>query len=152
MRTDRYLYARYGTGEQELYDLYLDPYELQSRHADPSFASVEADLERLLAASANCNGRGCAARAGLKLKLFFSNGGGCVAGPVKAKLGGTDAGEIASVRFFVGARKAGKDGGAPFRGEIGAARLGGNKNRISANATLADGRVATVKATAPGSC
>jgi arylsulfatase A-like enzyme len=152
VRTDRYLYARYGTGEQELYDLYLDPYELQSRHADPSFASVEADLERLLATSANCSGGGCAARPGLKLKLFFSNGGGCVAGAVKAKLGGTDAGEIASVRFFVGARKAGKDGGAPFRGEIGATRLGGNKNRISANATLADGRVATVKATAPGSC
>ena len=56
------------------------------------------------------------------------------------------------MRFFVGARKAGKDGGAPFRGEIGAGRLGGNKNRISANPTLADGRVATVKATAQGSC
>jgi len=152
VRTERYLYARYGTGEQELYDLSVDPYELQSRHADPGFASVRADLQRLLAGSANCNGRGCAARPGLKLKLAFRNGGGCVAGAVKAKLRGADAGEIVSARFFAGARRAGKDGGAPFKAEIAPARLGSNRNRISANATLSDGRVATVKATAPGSC
>jgi hypothetical protein len=88
----------------------------------------------------------------LKLKLAFRNGGGCVAGPVKAKLRGTDAGEVLSARFFAGARKAGKDGGAPFKAEIGPAQLGGGKNRVSANATLSDGRVATVKATAPGGC
>ena len=37
MRTDRYVYAEYGTGEQELYDLYTDPYQLQSLHADPGW-------------------------------------------------------------------------------------------------------------------
>ena len=30
VRTDRYLYANYGTGEQELYDLRNDPFELQN--------------------------------------------------------------------------------------------------------------------------
>ena len=34
LRTYRYLYAKYSTGESELYDLDRDPYELQSRHAD----------------------------------------------------------------------------------------------------------------------
>ena len=152
VRTDRYVYARYGTGEQELYDLDVDPYELQSRHADPGFASIKADLERLLAASANCDGKGCAARPKLNLKLSFRNGGGCVAGAIRAKLGGGDAGEVASARFFAGSRKAGKDGAAPFKGSIGGARLGRAKNRISANATLTDGRVVTVKQSAPGRC
>ena len=36
LRTYRYLYAEYTTGERELYDLERDPYELQSRHADPA--------------------------------------------------------------------------------------------------------------------
>ena len=37
LRTYRYLYAEYSTGERELYDLDRDPYELQSRHADPAY-------------------------------------------------------------------------------------------------------------------
>ena len=38
LRTYRYLYAEYSTGERELYDLERDPYELQSRHADGAYA------------------------------------------------------------------------------------------------------------------
>jgi arylsulfatase A-like enzyme len=152
VRTDRYVYARYGTGEQELYDLAVDPYQLQSRHADPSLAAVKSDLERLLGASANCAGKGCVVRPNLRLKLSFDNGGGCVADGIRVKLAGSDAGEVLSARFFAGSRKAGKDGGAPFKGKIGAAQLVRKKNRISANATLADGRVATVKQSVPGRC
>ena len=48
VRTDRYVYAETGA-EQELYDLSNDPYELNSRHNDPSLAGVEAALDRLLA-------------------------------------------------------------------------------------------------------
>jgi hypothetical protein len=36
--------VRYSTGEEELYDLQTDPFELQSRHADPAMASVLAEL------------------------------------------------------------------------------------------------------------
>ena len=50
VRTDRYLYAEYGTGEQELYDLFTDPYELQSQHANPAMANVKGALDRLLGA------------------------------------------------------------------------------------------------------
>jgi arylsulfatase A-like enzyme len=152
VRTDRYKYARYGTGEEELYDLDVDPYELQSLHAAPGLASVKADLQRLLATADNCAGKSCDARPRLKLRLSFRDGGACVAGAIAAKLGGGDAREVVSARFFAGSRKAGKDAAAPFRGRIGAARLRAGKNRISANATLADGRVVTVKKAAPGRC
>ncbi|MDQ3894067.1 MAG: sulfatase, partial [Actinomycetota bacterium] len=36
IRTDRFKYVEYGTGERELYDLAADPYELVSRHDDPA--------------------------------------------------------------------------------------------------------------------
>ena len=44
VRTTRYKYVRYSTGEEELYDLASDPFELQSRHADPALASVRTEL------------------------------------------------------------------------------------------------------------
>ena len=49
VRTDRYVYAEYGTGEQELYDLYADPYELQSLHTATGPSAVKGALDRLLA-------------------------------------------------------------------------------------------------------
>ena len=39
IRTERYMYAEHDTGEKELYDLQKDPFELQSRHDDPAYAS-----------------------------------------------------------------------------------------------------------------
>jgi arylsulfatase A-like enzyme len=44
IRNERWKYVRYWTGEEELYDLMNDPYELQSRHADPSLAAMKADF------------------------------------------------------------------------------------------------------------
>ncbi len=45
VRTDRYKYVYYGDGTEELYDLAVDPLERWSRAADPSLASVKADLQ-----------------------------------------------------------------------------------------------------------
>ena len=42
--TPRWKYVRYWTGEEELYDLQNDPYELQSRHADASLETLKASL------------------------------------------------------------------------------------------------------------
>ena len=44
VRTERYAYVLYETGERELYDLRTDPYELRNRIRDPSLASVAASL------------------------------------------------------------------------------------------------------------
>jgi len=38
IRSTRYLYVRYGTGEQELYDQRRDPYDLTNVAADPAYA------------------------------------------------------------------------------------------------------------------
>jgi arylsulfatase A-like enzyme len=47
LRTGRYAYFRYSTGEGELYDLKRDPLQLRSRYDDPAYASVRRDLTKL---------------------------------------------------------------------------------------------------------
>jgi arylsulfatase A-like enzyme len=64
VRTRRYLYAEYANGEQELYDLGTDPDELQSRHADPAYAAIKADLAARLARLRSCAGATCRSPAG----------------------------------------------------------------------------------------
>jgi N-acetylglucosamine-6-sulfatase len=59
IRTRRYLYVQYDSGEQELYDLPRDPYELQSRHADPAYAHLRAGLAARLTALRYCAGAAC---------------------------------------------------------------------------------------------
>jgi len=59
IRTERYMYAEHGTGEQELYDLANDPYELGSRDGDPAYASVKAQLANRLHRLEACSGASC---------------------------------------------------------------------------------------------
>lgn len=40
----RWKYVRYWTGEEELYDLRADPFELNSRHRDPSLQTLKASF------------------------------------------------------------------------------------------------------------
>jgi N-acetylglucosamine-6-sulfatase len=58
VRTERYKYVEYGNGEEELYNLQNDPYELESLHetADPSLME---DLRGRLEALRECSGNGC---------------------------------------------------------------------------------------------
>jgi len=51
IRTERYMYAEHSTGEKELYDLQQDPFELGSRHNNPAYASVKAQLATELSAT-----------------------------------------------------------------------------------------------------
>ena len=60
LRTYRYLYAAYSTGERELYDLETDPYQLQNVVTDPAYAEARARLSRKLARLQNCAGASCA--------------------------------------------------------------------------------------------
>jgi arylsulfatase A-like enzyme len=59
IRTARYMYAEHDTGETELYDLQKDPFELQSRHDAPAYASVRAQLAARLQQLKDCAGEAC---------------------------------------------------------------------------------------------
>ncbi len=58
VRTGRYLFARYATGEKELYDLSKDPYELESLHRTAS-TELKRRLASRLDALRNCAAENC---------------------------------------------------------------------------------------------
>jgi N-acetylglucosamine-6-sulfatase len=59
LRTPRYQFSVYGNGEQELYDLEADPYELENRAGDPAYAEVRAELAERLERLRFCSGVSC---------------------------------------------------------------------------------------------
>jgi arylsulfatase A-like enzyme len=59
LRTGRYMYAEYTSGERELYDLRNDPYELRSRHHDPAYATIRSKLAARLRLLGGCSGASC---------------------------------------------------------------------------------------------
>ena len=64
IRTQRYRYetTTNGTGVEGLYDLRRDPWELQSKHADPAYARVKAILAAALERLRSCRGASCHGR------------------------------------------------------------------------------------------
>jgi arylsulfatase A-like enzyme len=60
IRTSRYVYAEYGSGARELYDLQRDPFQLVSRHADSP--SVRTQLATRLHQLQTCAGASCRTR------------------------------------------------------------------------------------------
>jgi arylsulfatase A-like enzyme len=122
VRTDRYVYAETGP-EQELYDLSADPFQLTSRHLDPSMNRVKASLDSLLAELTSCAGNACEAKPRLKLKVRCARSG------LDVRVGGADSGEVTDVDSE---RRSGK--------------------RVSVNATMLDGREVTVSDSVPRRC
>src|SRR4051812_45822814 len=104
LRTDRYLYANYGTGEQELYDLRNDPLELQNAVSNPAYAQVKSSLQSLLGGLASCAGRTCRSRPALKLKVRNCS---------SAVVVGT--GKAQEATFYLRGKKIGGDGKPPVR-------------------------------------
>lgn len=59
VRTPSYLYVEHTTGEQELYDLIKDPYQLTSQHNNPEYTSVKEKLKQILDSLRICSGASC---------------------------------------------------------------------------------------------
>ncbi len=60
VRTDRYTYVVWTeTGEEELYDRQVDPYQLENAAADPGYADVKAELAAKLEKLDECKGKTC---------------------------------------------------------------------------------------------
>lgn len=113
LRTPRYKYAEYATGERELYDLARDLYELYSLHADPGYAALRDELARRLTRLRDCAGSSCLA--GPALSLSARVRGGCPRALVRATLAGPDAGSVRKVIFFLDGRRVTADRRSPFR-------------------------------------
>jgi N-acetylglucosamine-6-sulfatase len=145
VRTPRYIYAEYATGETELYDLENDPDQLQSLHADPAFDQVKGALAALLSRLRTCSGASCQVHPALKLKLDYKqgreDGHRCAEGAVKAIVKGLDRGLLIGAEFRVGSKGVGSDDGAPFKEKIARGKLKRRgKSEVIATATLLDGR------------
>ena len=136
VRTDRYLYANYGTGEQELYDLRTDPFELQNTVNNPAYASVKASLQRLLGGMANCAGRTCRVTPALKLKA-----GKCSVAKVAGK------GDAQEATFYLRGKKIGSDAKPPIRVGLHHASSG---ERLEAVTSSLDGRKVSLTRTLRG--
>jgi hypothetical protein len=134
VRTDRYLYDEYETGEHELYDLRNDPFELQNQFGNPVYAAVQRSLQRLLAGLADCAGRGCRRRPPLKLR--FRGCTGVIAGKGKAQ----------EATFYERGKKVGTDGKPPIRIRLRNAPGAS----VEALATSLDGRRVSLTRKLPG--
>jgi arylsulfatase A-like enzyme len=130
IRTYRYVYVEYTNGERELYDLERDPDQLDSRHADPAYAGVQALLASRLAALRNCVGPDCRRHPAVRLALRR-----CA-----ARVSGRG---VEQVKFR--SRRRARDRRAPFR-----ARAAGR--RLRARVRTLDGRVVTLTRRLPRTC
>jgi hypothetical protein len=59
IRTESHVYGEWRSGENELYDLDEDPFQLRSRHDDPDYSSVQAELAARLHRLQLCAGPSC---------------------------------------------------------------------------------------------
>jgi len=59
IRTERHKYIRWSFGEEELYDLQRDPYELENLAAEPDSQALKERLARRAAGLRACAGSGC---------------------------------------------------------------------------------------------
>lgn len=59
VRTPDYMYARYQSNEEELYDMGSDPFQLESRHDDPAMEDTERPLAQRLEQLEDCRGARC---------------------------------------------------------------------------------------------
>jgi N-acetylglucosamine-6-sulfatase len=129
VRTDRYLYANYGNGELELYDLRNDPFELQNQAGNPVYGPVQGALQRLLGSEARCAGKSCRARPAVKLK------GGCS----RAKVAGKGMPQEAT--FYLRGKKVRRDAKPPIQVKLPHPATG---NSLEAVVSSIDGRTVTL--------
>ncbi|MDQ3103443.1 MAG: sulfatase [Actinomycetota bacterium] len=161
VRTNRYAYMEYPSGERELYDLVKDPDQLKSRHASTKYDAEERALHLLLERMQACAAAGCQLKPGLKLKLAYDvsrvggrpSGKRCTASPVEATIGGRDAGEAVSARFFIPDDDI-TDEGRPLRTRIKRSALNqGQATPLSAHVSVRDGRlVSAAGGSVPRAC
>jgi arylsulfatase A-like enzyme len=59
VKTWRYKYISYRDGAEELYDLAVDPYELENKADDPKYERIKAEMRQLMQRAVKCKGASC---------------------------------------------------------------------------------------------
>ncbi len=155
IRTERYKYVENATGEVELYDLELDPYELENQRRNPDYQKVKLALAGRLATLRDCAGSECRLKPRLTLEISGKqepkrNGNGLkeclLPDSVTAKLPRkTDEMPLVEAEFRVEGRRAGDVVEPPFETRLRPSLLkAARKPQISVDATLLDGRMITI--------
>jgi arylsulfatase A-like enzyme len=151
VRTDRFAYAeRTATGEVELYDLRLDPYQLESVHDDPQYERAREALAELNERLADCSGKGCVPKPRLELEITRKPAGDgadeCESNRAVVAVVGEDADVVTEVRGEVGGRRLVAAGPAPRVVRVPPHA----RPRVRVRAELVDGRLVDLAARAPG--
>jgi arylsulfatase A-like enzyme len=131
VHTSRYVYTEWRdeeaegpytpAPETELYDMYVDPYQLENRAADPAYAPVVDELADELDDLVKCAGDSC--RTAPSGDFTLANGGvgadGCLVPPVTASFTPTTImSTIVGVTFRVGGQTVLTDTEAPYDAAI----------------------------------
>jgi N-acetylglucosamine-6-sulfatase len=151
IRTNRFLYAEHQTtGEYELYDLDLDPYQLDNVEGSPSYEAVQRDLAARLDSLRNCAGRGCQKQPALKM-VVSSQGlvldqGDCAPGAnLRVRISGRDRRRVVGALAFVGRRRIARVSTPPLSQLIRRPRVRrGRSYLLRVRAELRDGRQRTL--------
>jgi N-acetylglucosamine-6-sulfatase len=160
VRTHRYKYVENATGELELYDLELDPYELQNQKDNPAYDKIQIALAKRLDVLRECAAKSCREKPRIQLKIkgekkvkrdkkgkkvgfkncFKPNS---IRAKVKRKSGET---QPVEVTFRVNGKKTGVREAKPFEQRIrpNLLKSGGKRPQITATTMLLDGRGLTL--------
>ncbi|MDQ4042072.1 MAG: sulfatase, partial [Actinomycetota bacterium] len=157
LRNNRFLYVRHDTtGEQELYDLRKDPYELNNLEDSRRYARIRGLLSRRLRALQNCRGSRCSAsrpKVAMAVRELVRRGrrsrraastrtrpvGSCASRDVRLVLAGRERRRVELVRYFTGGRRLGVARRRPFRLDVKRSKLGdGGTLRLRARVTTFD--------------
>ncbi|HEX8075858.1 MAG TPA: sulfatase [Thermoleophilaceae bacterium] len=149
VRSRSFFYNEWSNGERELYDLTLDPDELQNRVTDPAYAAIRSSLAARLLRLRTCRGRTCLAHPRLRVLLRYrvgrtADGKRCALGRVRAGIRGADRGLVESAAFYVNGHRLERGVRGRLRVTIPRRRLHpGGTNTVRAVASLSDDRVYT---------
>ena len=145
IRTQRYVYVEYKTGERELYDLGQDPYELQSVADDPGYERVRSRLASRLQKLESCKGESCRLRPQVNLKLAYRKAHrgrrSCAHNPIRARVVGAGLGDVVTTDFYLDGKALGSDGSPPFERTL--PHVHGNAS-VGIRVTMLDGRRMTI--------
>jgi N-acetylglucosamine-6-sulfatase len=148
IRTYRFLYVEHlTTGEYELYDLFLDPFQLDSKDGDDLYRPVQRDLRRRLRALRRCAGSSC--HTAPRLRLYLRSAGRpirrCVRHDLRVRVGGSERDEIATADVLVGRRRVGVSLTPPVVEDIPRRKIRSRgRFRVRVSAETLDGRRLTL--------